>query len=73
MMTELLRHVVSRTEQLPPREQDALAKIIEEELDEREWAVLVATPRSQRFLELMAAKVLAEDEAGLTPESGDAW
>ncbi len=58
-------------EQLPPGEQDALAKIIEEELDEREWDALVATPQSRRFLERMAAEALAEYAAGKTRECGD--
>jgi hypothetical protein len=37
MMNERLRAVVERVEHLPEAEQEALAKLLEEELEEREW------------------------------------
>ena len=73
MMTELLRQVVSEIEQLPPQEQDAIAKAIREGIEEREWDARVATPESQRFLERKAAEARAEHAAGKTREVIDSW
>ena len=72
-MTELLKRVVAKIEQLPPEQQDAIAAAMQRELEEREWDALVATPGSQRFLEELAAEARAEDAAGETQESGERW
>lgn len=70
-MTDTLRRAVAHVEQLPPEQQDAIAEIIERELEEREWANLVATPKSQRFLRELAAQARREDAAGETLDLTD--
>ena len=75
-MTELLRAVVARIELLPADQQDAIAEVIQrelEELEEREWDALVASPASQRVLEQLATEARREDAAGRARESGDTW
>ena len=72
-MTELLRRVVDELERLSPEQQDAIAEVIQRELEEREWDAIVAKPGSQRFLELLAAEARREDAAGETQESGERW
>jgi len=72
-MTELLKRVVSQVELLPAADQDAIAALIAEELEEREWDELISRPESQRFLERLAAEAREEDAAGETIEVGDSW
>lgn len=72
-MTETLRRVVALIEQLPAEQLDALAELMQRELEEREWAALVAQPRSQRVLDHLASEARREDAAGQTHESTDRW
>jgi len=72
-MTELLQRVVSEVELLDPEQQDAIAELIQQELEEREWDALVSSPASQAVLARMAADALRDDAAGETRESGDSW
>jgi hypothetical protein len=72
-MTETLRLVVERVEQLPPEQQNAIAELIEQELEEREWDEMVAKPASQHLLEHLAAEARREDAAGNTWPSTDRW
>jgi DnaJ-domain-containing protein 1 len=72
-MTELLRQVVDQIERLPPEEQDAIARLMQRELEEREWDAIAAKPSSQRFLQSLAADARREDAAGETRESNDSW
>ena len=72
-MTELLRRVVAEVERLSPEQQDAIAEVIQRELEEREWEAIVANPGSHRFLERLAAEARREDAAGETREAGDRW
>jgi hypothetical protein len=62
-MTERLQHVLEQVQQLPDKEQDELASLIEEELAEREWDALLARPGSRAFLKQLVAEGLAEYEA----------
>lgn len=72
-MTETLKRLVAQVELLPAEQQDAIAEVIERELEEREWDVIVATPASQRFLQELAAEGRREDAAGETLEITDRW
>ena len=66
-MTELLERAVAQVKQLPANEQDVIAAIILEELeDEARWQEKFA--RSQDALAKLAAEAMAEDQAGKTQE-----
>ena len=72
-MTETLRQAVAQVEQLTPEQQDAIAKLMLRELEEREWETLVGSEASLRFLQRIVADPQAEDTAGKTRESSDRW
>ncbi len=72
-MTETLRQAVAQVEQLTPEQQDAIAKLMLRELEEREWETLVGSEASLRFLQRIVADAQAEDTAGKTRESSDRW
>ena len=72
-MAETLRRVVAQIEQLPPEQLDAIAEVMERELEEWEWDVLVAVPDSQRFLARLATEARREDAVGQTRPSTDHW
>ncbi|MGH8658355.1 MAG: hypothetical protein ACREV4_07760 [Gammaproteobacteria bacterium] len=64
-MTKLLERAVKKIEALPDREQDAIAALILEELeDETRWEKTFA--RTQDALARLAAEAMAEDRAGKT-------
>jgi hypothetical protein len=66
-MTELLEEAIAKLKNLPPNEQDAIAAIILEELeDERRWDETFA--RSSGILAKLAAEAMAEYRAGKTQE-----
>jgi len=66
-MTELLERAVAQAKQLPENEQDTIAAIILEEMeDEARWQEKFA--RSQDVLAKLAAEAMAEDQAGKTQE-----
>jgi hypothetical protein len=66
-MTELLEKVIAKLKALPPSEQDAIAALILEELeDEIRWDAAFA--RSQDALAKLAAEARAEYRAGKTQE-----
>ncbi len=66
-MTELLEKAIARLKTLPPSEQDAIATIILEELeDEIRWDATFAG--SQDILAQLAAEAMAEYRAGKTQE-----
>jgi aspartate/glutamate racemase len=68
-MTELLEEAMTRVQQLPPAEQDAIAQLILDELaDEEQWDAAFA--RSQDTLSRLAAKVRADICAGKTTSMG---
>lgn len=64
-MTQLLEQALERVHQLPSDEQDAIAALILEELeDERRWQA--AFEQSQEQLGVLARQALAEHRAGRT-------
>jgi hypothetical protein len=66
-MTALLEQAISRIQQLPEDEQNAMAEIILAELeDESRWDAVFAKPHD--LLERMAAEAEEEDRAGITRE-----
>jgi hypothetical protein len=66
-MTELLESAIARLKTLPPDEQDAIAAIILEELeDEIRWDEAFAG--SQDILAKLAGEAMAEYHAGKTQE-----
>lgn len=66
-MTELFEHAVAQVKQLSAHEQDTMAAIMLEELeDEVRWQEKFA--QSQDVLAKLAAEAMAEDQAGKTQE-----
>lgn len=66
-MTEMLEKAVAKIKQLPPEQQDAIAALILEEVeDEARWDATFA--RSHSMLEQLAAEAEEEDRKGLTKE-----
>jgi hypothetical protein len=66
-MTELLEYAISRLQTLPADEQNAIAAMILEELeDERRWDEAFA--RSPDVLAKLAGEAMAEFRAGKTEE-----
>ncbi|MGD9854591.1 MAG: hypothetical protein AB7U20_06520 [Planctomycetaceae bacterium] len=64
-MTKLLEQAVQQVRQLPNDQQDAIATLILQELeDEARWDAAFAN--SPELLERLAAEAEAEDRAGLT-------
>lgn len=73
-MIERLQAVISEAAKLSEAEQEALATIWEEALEEREWERIVAKPAVRSALERMAVEALREDAAGETEEiEGDTF
>ncbi len=56
MMTEQLKALMDRIEQLPPDLQEKLAEEIEDILDDAEWHALLADPRSSPVLDGLIAQ-----------------
>jgi hypothetical protein len=68
-MTQLLEEAITRVQQLPAAEQDAIAQLILDELaDAQQWDEAFA--RSQDALTRLAAKVRADIHAGNTTPMG---
>lgn len=64
-MTSLLEEAFAKASQLPPKEQDALAALLLEEIaSERDWAKLFS--QSQGQLAKLAEEALAEFQEGKT-------
>ena len=49
-MVEELRRALDVLEQLPEAEQRKIARIVFDEIEQREWDELVSSPRSKAFL-----------------------
>jgi hypothetical protein len=56
MMTDRLKAVVKRIEQLPPEERERLLEQIEDALDNAQWHALLADPRSGPALDELIAR-----------------
>jgi hypothetical protein len=66
-MTQLLEEVFAHVQRLPDTEQDAIADVIFEELeDEKRWQAAFASSQDQ--LAVLGMKALAEYRAGNTRE-----
>jgi hypothetical protein len=66
-MTELLERAIARLQNLPANEQDAIAAMILEEIeDDRRWDESFS--RSPNVLAKLAASAMAEYRAGKTQE-----
>lgn len=68
MMVERLRAVIAQAEQLSQEEQEALATLWEEALEEREWLSIVSKPAVRGALQRMAAQARKEEAEGETEE-----
>jgi hypothetical protein len=67
-MVDELRQAVAQAEQEPEEVQRRIALLIQEELEEREWDALIATPESRAFLTELAAETRAAIAKGETDE-----
>lgn len=75
-MTERLRQVLEQIEQfaerLEPTEQDTIADLLQQKLeelaDEQRWEELFNDPRSEALLDRLGAEAHAEHAAGRTEE-----
>lgn len=56
MITERMKTLIERIEQLPPELQAKLAEEIEDILDDAEWHTLLADPRSDSALDDLIAQ-----------------
>jgi hypothetical protein len=66
-MTELLKSAIAKLQTLPESEQDVIASVILEEIeDEQHWDAAFA--RSPDVLAKLAASAMAEYDAGKTQE-----
>ena len=66
-MTEMLEHVIAKVRRLPAKQQDTIAALILEEIeDDARWDAKFAN--SLDVLERLAAEADEEDRKGLTKE-----
>lgn len=63
-MNERLRAVLDRAEKLPDADQEALARLIEEELEEREWVALTQRPSARAFHDQLREELREAEERG---------
>ena len=63
-MNARLRAVMDRAEELPDEEQEALASVLEEELEELEWDELTQRPGAHSFHEQLRAELREAEERG---------
>jgi hypothetical protein len=74
MVIERLQAIIAQAEQLSPEEQEALATLWEEALEEREWLAIVGKPTVRAALQRMAAQARKEEAGGETEEvAGDTF
>jgi hypothetical protein len=74
MIVEQLRAVIAQAEVLSAEEQEALAEVWQEALEEREWDALLRKPGSARFLKELIEEGRREHAAGKTEEiTGDSF
>ena len=71
-MTKLLEKAIFKVKQLSEPDQNAIAQLILEELeDEQQWDHTFVQPKSALLLEELLAEAEVEDEAGLTQDCDD--
>jgi hypothetical protein len=59
-----LKAVIDRAEKLPDADQEALAALIEEEIEEREWEALCQRPGARAFHDQLRAELREAEERG---------
>jgi len=67
-MTEQLKEAVSRAEQLPQEQQDAIAQLILDQLDEQEWDILLNSQKGKVSLQQLIAQAKQEIITGEAEE-----
>jgi hypothetical protein len=68
-MIEALKQAVERASQQPAEEQEALAAMLMQAMDDdAKWETLFADPFTPQALDLLAAEAIAEDDADQTDE-----
>ena len=72
-MTEALERAFRQAQALPDQEQLEIAELIEQKIADMRWDTLLSRPESEATLHAMATDAMAEDDAGLTRESGETW
>ncbi len=74
-MIDALKQAVERASQQPAEEQEALAAMLIQAMDDdAKWEALFADPLTPQALEMLAAEAIAEDDAGQTEEiTGDGF
>jgi len=73
-MNPRLQAVIDRAEKLPDADQEALAAVIEEELEECEWEALTQRPGSRAFHDELRAELREAEERGKLEEiKGDTF
>lgn len=66
-MIEALKQAVERASQQSKEEQEALAAMLMQAMDDdAKWEALFSDPLTPQALDLLAAEALAEDDAGKT-------
>ncbi len=63
-MNEHLRALIERAEKLPDADQEALAHLLEEELEELEWDALTRKPGARAFHDQLRAELREAEEHG---------
>ena len=67
-MTEQLRAAFDQVEKLPQAQQDAIAQMILDELDEQEWDAIVSSPKGQATMRKLLAEAQKEIDSGQIEE-----
>jgi hypothetical protein len=66
-MIDTLKRLIKRLEQMPEDEQEEIARRIEpiiEDVDERKWDELLATPESDAYVAQLIDQAHADERAG---------
>ncbi len=73
-MTEQLKAAVIRAEKLSQEQQDAIAQLILDQLDEQEWDAMVKRPKSHAAIQELLAQAEQEIDSGQVEEiKGDTF
>jgi hypothetical protein len=67
-MTEQLKAAFNRAEKLPQEQQEAIAQMILDYLDEQEWDKLTSSPKGRAALKNLLAEAKQEIAAGQVEE-----
>lgn len=69
-MTQAMEEIIIKIRKLSPEEQDALAQVIAEAIEEHEWNVTFSKPHVMETLKKMAQQALNDHAVGDTIEGG---